>query len=440
MVPDKDKFLSRSFSMTSQTLKWLTNIAILAGLCATTNQAHAFIAGGKAMGMAATGIAYPQDAYAGAFNPAGAVEIEDRLDLGFAWVREHGHADVKVANPPPIPGVSGRFNAFSQPNAYNGDFGINKNFCSNICGQDWQWSAGLVVYNRDFQKTTYNKALPLLGTSKLGLEYLHEIISPLVSLRINESHTIGVSLDVNVRRIKVNGLQQFSNPLFSISPTHVTNKGYDYSGGVGATFGWKWEAYDHLTFGVTYRTKVKMSRLKKYKGFLAQEGRLNSPERWGVGLAYQFMPCATFTFDFEWINWQSIQALHNPLLHKGNLEQLGSANGPGFGFRNQALYRFGVDYAVNENWTVRAGFRHANAIFKKKSTTVNLLTCDTVKNFVTLGATYAWNACNEITMFYAHGFENKIKGRNSIPPMFGSGDVNLTESKDVLGISWGYRY
>lgn len=418
-------------------------LSTLLTLCALPNTMTAFIAGSKAAGMASTGIAYPQDAFAGAYNPAGSVTVGDRFDLGFSWLRNHGRAKVNEELPPAIEGckkINGTYNAFRSPNFYNIDLGINKNFCTTLCGTTYDWSLGLVVYNRDFQKTSYNKRLPLLGTSKLGLEHIHEVVSPLLSIQLTEAHAIGISIDVHIQRFKANGLEQFDHTLFSAAPGHVTNRGHAYSSGVGATLGWKWQAYDDLTFGVTYSTKTSMRKLNKYKGLLAQRGLLDTPERWGVGLAYQFLPCATLTFDFEWINWQKIAALHHPFPNHCNSNKFGEANGPGLGFRNQTIYRIGVDFAFSESWIFRAGFKHGNSFVRSSETLLNSLLCDTIENTATLGFTHTFNSCNEISFFYAHGFKNSIHGKRSIPQDLGDGNVDLNQSSDSLGITWGHFF
>ena len=85
--------------------KILTHTALFAAIGALPNEAAAFLAGAKATGMAATGIAYPQDAFAGAYNPAGAVEVGDRFDIGFAWLRNDGHANVAVKQKPAIKNI-----------------------------------------------------------------------------------------------------------------------------------------------------------------------------------------------------------------------------------------------------------------------------------------------------------------------------------------------
>lgn len=278
-----------------------------------------------------------------------------------------------------------------------------------------------------------------MGDTKAGLEYIHEVIAPVFSLRIDESHCIGISFDVHLQRAKVKGLENFDNLLLTVSPNHVTNRGNAYSSGVGVTLGWKWQFTEALTFGATYRSKVTMSKLHKYKGLLAQHGKLNTPEQWGLGLAYQYLPCSTITFDVVWINWHSVKSFHDPLNNHHKTEKLGSNKGPGFGFQNQIFYRFGIDYAVNEHWTVRAGFRHTNPFIRKTQTFINMLTCDTIENFVTIGATFTYIS-DEISLFYAHGIENTIHGKSDIPSSLGGGKVNLTESKDLLGLSWGHVF
>lgn len=389
--------------------------------------------------MAAIGIAYPQDAYAGAYNPAGIVDVGDRIDASAAWIQDHGHAKL-TDNLFPAPGINSTYNSFRTKDIYNADFGINKTFCSEYCGEYWSYSVGLVVYNRDFQKTTYTRPIPILGTSKQGGEYLHQTIAPLFAVRINDCHSIGVSLDIHLQRAKIDGAQNFDTPAYTVSPGHVTNKGYSYSSGVGATFGWKWDITQCFNVGLTYRTKNTMRRFHKYRGFFAQRGRLNVPEKWGAGLAFKFRPDTTVAFDVEWINWGNVKSLHNPLLHNGTLELLGTTKGPGFGAPNQTFYRVGLDYRFNEYLTLRAGYRHTNCFVRRSQTAINVFTCDTVKDYITFGATYAWNVCNEFSFFYAHGFNNLVRGRNSIPLAFGGGEGSLKESKIALGLSWGYQF
>lgn len=448
-------------------IKMLTSMGLLAALCLSSTQASAFIAGARGTGMATTGIAYPQDAYAGAYNPAGIVDVCDRIDAQAFWLQDRGHATIhgNTASFAPLPiqdpVINGRYNAFRTENTYAGDGAINKTFCTEFCGDCWNWAIGFVGYNRNYQKTTYNKNFPLFGTSHLGLEYLNETFAPVIAVRINECHSIGISIDIQGQRLKVNGLETVRfNPLSALNPlpfvdvrptlssdpNHLTNKGYSYAWGVGVTLGWKWQVTDCFAFGAKYSPKTHMARFKKYSGFLAGRGRLDIPEKLGAGIAWNWIPCSTVAFDVEWVNWRPVRALHNPLLHNGTLELLGTKHGPGFGFRNQIYYKAGIDYAWNDCLTFRAGYRYARTPIRKTQTAVNILTVDTIESFVSVGATYAY--CNfEVSAFYGHGFSKKVKGKNSIPPGsilrggFGGGEADLVESgKDAAGLQIGYLF
>lgn len=423
-------------------LKMLAGMGLYASVLLTSAQAEAILASVKSTAMAAAVIAHPIDALAGAYNPAGMTEVGDRIDLGVYWVQDDGHAHISGNTPtPPQPdsfSLNGGFNSMRTNNFYSADFGVNKTFCTEICGDTWEWALGLISYNRNFQKTTYQTTFPILGTSHLGLEYCHVTVAPTLAVKINECHSLGIAFNVQIERFKANGVQNFAE-LLSIDPENASNRGYNYSTGFTPTFGWLWHVTDAISFGATYQPKTSMPKLKKYRGFLAQRGRLDIPQKIGAGIAWDFMPCATVEFDVEHINWKQIKALSNSTLNsEGGLNPLGSSDGPGFGFRNQLYYRVGVEYQLDQCWTLRAGYRWVRVPFKKADTAVNLLTCDTVESFFTCGATWNYDACTEFSGLFAYGFEKSVSG--VIPPQLNGGNITVKESKFAVALSAGYKF
>lgn len=433
-----------------------TALSAAIGLSALSSSAEAVLASVKTFGMAATGVAYSQDALAAAFNPAGPVEVCDRIDGGFTWSRDTGHATISGNIFDSIPQLSreiggpinGKYHSFRTKDFYAADFGINKRL-----GECYEWAVGLVCYNRNFNKTTYSKPFNLFGTSKPGLEYLNQTVSPYVAYRINESFNVGISLNCQIERLKVNGVEKFDNALRSTNPGHVTNRGYNWAVGWGATIGAQWHIIDALTFGATYQPRTSMPKLTKYDGFIAK-GKLDVPEMWSVGLAWKYCDRGTIAFDVQQYVWSGVHALSNTLLNNGFVEKLGSKNGPGFGFQDQTFYRLGIDYMLSCEWTVRAGFRYGRQPYTKSQTAVNQFIMDCPVYFVTAGASFRPNDQNELSMFTAYGFKNKIKGDKSIPagipvPIpgfqfnpqgFGGGESNLESTKFALGFSWGRNY
>jgi long-chain fatty acid transport protein len=417
-------------------LKMLVCIGSLMTLCLQSSTAEAIFASVKATGMAATCIAYPLDTLVAAYNPAGMAMIGDRHDVEAAWVHDTGSLNVHGNKSPFAPLVNGHFKGMEKKDVYPAGFGINKAFCF----YGWEMSIGLILYNRNFQKTKYNQPLVLFGTTKAGLEYVNETLAPVWTIKICDRHSFGISANYQIERVKVNGLENFDNAELSLFPGDVTNRHYNWSTGWGYTVGYFGQLTDQWAIGLTYQPETTMRRLHKYRGFLAHKGRLNIPRKIGGGISYRILPCVTMAFDVEFIEWDTIKALRNPLLHKGVLEKLGSRHGPGFGFRNQVYYRVGADWALNDCFTIRAGFRHANSPIRRSQTAVNILTLDTVENYITTGATWAWDACNEISVVYAYGIENRIRGKHSIPASFGGGEADLKERKYAFGAAWGSKF
>lgn len=428
--------------MKSRQLLLSTLLGACAVFCASPNKAEAIFASVKSLGMSATAVAYPQDSFAVAYNPAGMVVVGNRVDAEVGWVHDNGHAKVSGN---PIPGVDGRYNLMRTHDYYVGNLAFNSVWCTNVCDcMDINWSFGVALYNRDFQKATQNKVQPLFGTSHPGIEYVHEEIATSFAVNVCDGHYLGVSLDWHIARTKVNGLENFDHPWTietggSSNPGHVTNRGYNYSNGLGVTVGYYGQLADWLSIGATYRPKTEMSRFTKYDGFFADHGHFDIPEKISGGIAIDPWPCLTVCFDVEHLRWHSIKALSNKLL-PGLYLPLGTEDSAGFGARNQTFYRFGVEYRLNTCWTLRAGFRHVNCLISASQAAANTLIDDVVKDFVTVGFTWARN-CWEFSGFYAYGFNNTLHGHNAIPEVpFHGGSVKLNESKSVLGFALGWKW
>ncbi|PJD97556.1 MAG: hypothetical protein CK425_02715 [Parachlamydia sp.] len=417
-------------------------IGLATTLCLATSETHALVLSVKATGMAATGVAYPQDALAGGFNPAGTTEVPDRVDAGVVWGRDTQNCSIRGNL---IPIVNGRFNGDHARDPYSPDFGVIKHIGNGM-------TLGLAAYDRSYIKTDYKAIFPLFGTSPLGLEYIHGTISPSFAVKFCDQYSVGISINYMVQRLAVKGLQGIDIPTRTAHVGHVTNRGYNYSQGCGFTIGGLWNVTDCIKIGATYQPQTRMSRFRKYSGFIAQRGRFDIPRKISGGISYRFMRCATFAFDVEYIAWADIPALKNPLKHSyvtpdnplepGFLpsKRLGRNKGIGFGWRNQVFYRFGADYAFSESWIFRIGFRTTHVPVRRSQTVTNQLLLDTVENFLTLGATWKVTACHEISAYYAHGFQHKIKGRHSIPLLFGGGESNIEQTKDAVGVSLGWMY
>lgn len=447
--------------MKMRSLSRLASIGLLASLCLTSSSAEALLAGVKGLGRAGTQTAYPDDTLCVAFNPAGEAFLGTRLDFGAHVETTHqsakvsgNHATIVIPTPVgpivvPVPGVNGKFRGDKTKTFYAPEFGFNKEFgCCN------EWSVGIALYNRDFLKTTYRKNFVLFGTSHPKLEYVNEQISPFITYKLNNCHALGVALNINVTRFKAAGLQNIAvpfppgTPQRSKSPKHVTNREYAYSTGVGVTIGYLGRWTDWLSVGVAYTPQTRMPRYHKYKGFLAESGKLNIPERWNAGVAIHWLCNSTIALDYEYDNWNKIRSIHNKLnLPNPFNPLLGTRHGTGFGWKSQNFIRVGIDYRFQnmswcwlDNLTVRAGYRWASKLFGGSQTVVNQFSLQTSREVITAGFTYNIGCHHEFSGWYGHVIPNKIKGHHSIPAGFGGGEADLKKRVDVWGLSYGYVF
>lgn len=431
--------------------KLIAGLGIAAALCGWSSTAEALLAGVRVTGMAAATTAYPQDSFVAAYNPAGISFIDNRVDLGAAWLQAGQHATI-TGNV--IPGVDGFYPGDRTKDTYIGEFGMRRNLGCNL-------SFGLVLYNRNFVKTTYNTPFPLFGTSNLGLEYVNETLAPTLSWKFWNHHSIGVSLNLQFQRVKNNGLENLDQAATfggtTAAPGFTTDNNYNWSSGVGATIGYFGRFFcDKVGVGVAYTPRTHMQHFRRYRGFFADSGQFDLPQRWIAGISYKWIPCSTVAFDVEWVDWAQISALSNPLNVVAGFAdptaRLGGTNGTGFGFKSQTFYRIGLDYRIQQ-FIVRAGYRYANTPIVPSQTAANLLLLDTVEQFITCGATWELDCNNDISIMYAHGLRHDVDGSDSIPPGlppspthvtppfgFGGGEANLSQTQRVLGIAFGHKF
>jgi long-chain fatty acid transport protein len=269
-------------------------------------------------------------------------------------------------------------------------------------------------------------------------------IAPTLAWKINETHTVGVSVNLAYQRFEAKGLQNFDNPGApmpdsSSSKGNVTNRGHDNSYGAGLHLGWIGKVNDSVSLGATYQTKTYMSKFDKYKGLFAEQGDFDVPEQYGVGIAVKANPKLTIAADIQRINYGDVNSVGNSInnLFAGNL--LGTNNGAGFAWRDVTAYKLGASYAWDETLTLRAGYNHSSQPIRKSETMFNILAPGVVQDHLTLGATWVLPNKSELSFAYMHAFEKKVNGSGSIPDGYGGGDANLKMYEDSLGIAYGWN-
>lgn len=414
-------------------------IILFPGIAFATNGYFQPGIGIKAKGMGGAAIALPQDALAGAINPAGMAFIGNRIDFGvdfFSPIRQATYSG--TTGPWASDGTykSGA-NLFTIPS-----FGFNMPWSDDI-------TVGLTFYGNGGMNTSYKEPIPLLGgvagnQTNPGVDFMQAFMAPTVTYKVTETGAVGLAVNLALQRFKAYGLQNFDNAGFSTSVGNVTNNGYDYSLGIGARIGWKGDLTENLSLGVTYQTVTKMQKFEKYAGLFAEQGGFDVPQNFGVGIAIkEVVPKTTFAFDAMWINYSGVNSVGNALWPSVGAmmtpgQMLGDDNGTGFGWKDIWSFRFGVQHEYSNDVTLRAGYNYGDNPIPTSETFFNTIAPGVVKHHLSIGTTIKVLDGKELTLSYVHAFKNTVKGSGSIAPGFGGGEVDLQMYQNAVGVSLGW--
>lgn len=390
----------------------------------------------KAKGMGGAGIAYAQDAMAAATNPAGMANVGDRIDFGLDWFNPNRKVTWTAQNGVFTDMATGDYKSGNN-NFLVPEFGYNRMYNDTT-------SLGIVVYGNGGMNTDYGKIAITGGTTNTYSNLEQLFIAPTVAIKLNPAHAVGVSLNLVYQTFEARGLEGFKGAQTS-SNDNVTNNGKDSSTGAGIKLGWTGQISSNVTMGATYQSKTRMSKVDKYKGLMAEQGRFDVPETYGIGIAVKADPKVTLAADIVQINYSDVKSLANPGIQfpaiAGTL--LGTDNGSGFGWKDQTVYKLGVVYAYSQDLTLRAGYNYGKMPLTENNTIFNILAPATVEQHLTFGATWAMANKAELSVSYMHAFSKGING--PINGVGGAGGgavgypVNLKMDQNSLGIAYGWK-
>ena len=405
----------------------------LAPTAYATNGYFAHGYGLKAKGMAGAAIALPQDAIAAAYNPAGFFFVADRLDLGVDWFSPTRGATLR-GSPAPI---NGNYDGSNKKDFYIPEFGYKRALGPNL-------AFGLSVYGNGGMNTDYTTAFPLFGTSPAGVNLEQAFVAPSLAWQLAPGQVLGAALNFAYQRFKAAGLENFTAPVgspqqFSQFPADVTNKGHDTSTGWGLRVGWMGKLAP-CSFGVTYQTKTKMSEFDAYRGLFAEQGGFDIPANYGAGVACPVVQNVTVAFDVVRIEYSGVTSIANPLLPNLFQAPLGSAGGAGFGWEDVTAYKLGLQWQVNPDLALRAGFNYGKQPIPARETLFNVLAPGVVEEHYTLGATVKVGAQAELTGALMYAPEKTVRGANSIPAPFGGGEADIRLKEVSFGVALGWRF
>ena len=416
--------------------------------------------GFRAIGMGGVGIPYGRDSLSVAANPANAVNSGMRGDMGFSIFNAERHAAVGVD--------AGQVSPFNFNGSVESD---NKYFIMPEMGFTMplseKLSVGMAFVPNGGGNTTYRenffsyRSIPTANSEyptrdkTLGID-LQQLVAPItVAYKVNDDHAIGVSLVLGVQRFRAYGLDSFVrfggpfgplNGALLSDPDYLTDKGSDYSYGAGVRLGWQGEFMDdRLTLGLTYASRTYMTKFDKYRGLFAEQGDMDIPENYGIGIALKPSKNLTIAADIVRVKYSDVASIGNrgpeTGVGTGGIQSssdptalLGMDNGMGFGWTDQTIYKLGVNYGLNKRWQIRAGYNYGKSPIPDDQLTFSTLAPATTEQHYSAGFTYKPNDMLEVTGTYMYSPPHSQQAIDQ--NILGGVELGMHQNMFALSLGW----
>lgn len=400
---------------------------LLAGPALATNGYFANGYGGQSKSMAGAGVAVPTGVLGMAQNPATGVKVGNQA--GFCLTTFAPDRTARISPGGPL-----------TPGTHESD---NDVFFIPCGGANWRLdersTIGVFVFANGGMNTEFDTNFFAglgAGTSPVGVSLEQAFITLNYARQVNDRLTLGISPVLAVQRFKAQGLQAFSG--LSLDPGNVSNRGQDWSTGLGVNLGLLYEASPQWTLGAAYRNRIQMSSFSKYRGLFAGGGDFDVPAMLTLGAAYTpaSAPRWTVTGEYQRIYFGEVNAIGNSSAPPGG--PLGASNGVGFGWDDIDVWRLAAIWRKSDKLTLRSGVSYSTEFIKNNGDVViNTVAPATPQWHLSAGGTYRINERWAFTFSYTHAFAKSFTGVN--PALTGVAQpvrIRMRQNEIATGLSY----
>jgi long-chain fatty acid transport protein len=384
------------------------------------------------------GAADSADAMSIANNPAGLVDVGSQLNIGiglFMPFLTYNASGTALVAPGQV--QSGK-SAFPLPNI---------GYSYQIDGES-AW--GVALYANGGFGTTYSTmaAAPLCGLLKpgsygvycggpnTGVTLDQAIVSPGYAHRFG-SVSVGIAPMFALQMFEGFGLGALSG--FSGAPNNVSERGMDYSVGMGVRMGVEWRATELLRFALTGATPIWSTGFSRYRGLFADNGQLNLPGQIGAGVAYDFLPTLTGMIDYKRFFFGGQASIANSAASLG-LIPLGDNGAAGFGWRDVNILAVGAEWRYTPNLRLRAGLNFCNSPITSGNVTLNILAPAVITQQYTAGFGYDIDAHSTVEFSALVAPRVHVSGPERTIAGAATPGSNITLSAEEFEATLSYTY
>jgi long-chain fatty acid transport protein len=399
--------------------------------------------GAKSVAMGGAAIANPQDALAGAVNPAAVGVVGNQFQIGTEFFRPDAKATLAGLEQDSVATHNEDLNFFIIPHiGYSKTLSPYLTFGFSFVGA----GGGGSRYEKNLFIYANNPADPKVD-KPMGISLDIAQMNPTLAFKFNETNYIGATLVLSFQKFRAIGLDYFANfTSTGLTTTTLTDNGNDYAYGAGLRLGWLGKFMgDRLMLGAMGTSKIYMTKFDKYSDLFAEQGKLDTPAIFGVGLGYKLTPKLTTALDITYTMYEDVKAIGNaPPTTGGSIypvsqavNALGKDDGLGFGWQNQTVFKLGLAYDMSEKVVLRTGWNYGKSPIPSDNGALlfSIVAPATTQNHFTLGATYRTDPTTEWNFMYMYAFRYTQSG-----PAYIGNTAEIGMSQNSLGITYGMKF
>jgi long-chain fatty acid transport protein len=398
--------------------------------------------GARQGALAGAGVADSRDAMSLTLNPAGLVDAGRQFQFGaslFMPYRSYTASGTALIAPGSFDSGS---NIFAVPNiAYSSPIDANSAWGIAVYGNggmNTEWS-GMSNSTGYCQYLGSKRGVYCGGNA--GVDMMQAFVSVGYAHRFG-AFSVGIAPVAAVQRFRGSGLDAFSAFGLSSDPSNLTNNGYSYSYGGGVHGGVEWSVAPNLRLGFSGQSPIWMTKFSKYSGLFADGGNFDIPANLTAGVAWDATPSLTLMADYKHIFYGSVASIANSGAING-YGVLGLSDGPGFGWHDIDIVKFGAEWRASPVWTFRVGYAHNTNPIKSTDVTFNILAPGVVTDHITGGFAYKASANSTLEFSAAYAPSHSVSGPERLGPPSGatpgsSIELEMHQYQFTLGYTYNF--
>lgn len=362
-------------------------------------------------GTAGAGVAAPQDSTWALLNPASIIALEKRLDVSLEYLDLF-----RAATPDGFPLLVNNtaFHVTDHSAIFVPSIGMIVPLETGTLGFGMFGVQGnKAQYDRS--RTTFpfsrgNDRRSELQIAKFPISYAYQF---------DNGWTIGASI------LPVATVFRTDSLTLRLRPTEGDFK-LDLGLGIGMQLGF-YKEWDRFSIGGTWTSRQFVQQYKDYEDLI--KWNLDVPEKIQVGFDWKVTDRLQLIADYKYQHWSAIKQFGEPTI-KG-----------GLGWQDQDIYKIGLIYELNDDWTLRAGYSFGNAPVDASHAFANALSPAIAKEHFTLGFSHRLTEHSDIHFAWTHTFPEELTddGKGDIFSKLGRG-TSEEYKEDAYTIQYTYRF